>query len=125
MKFNKFLALMLLFMPHIASAQDYNAWGMNRVDGVALGTRSLGQTISGVINIVLGFLGIIVTVGILAGGYMYMTSGGNADQADKGKDVLGASLIGLAIVVSAYAIARFVLGKMFEETTGNDIGVEF
>lgn len=118
----KFVIFSLLVLPKIVSAQpNYEDWGMDRVENVNLGTNSLGNTIAGIINIVLSFLGIVVTVGIIAGGFMYMTSGGNADQADKGKDVLGASLVGLAIVVSAYAIAQFVVSRMFEETTGQTL----
>lgn len=119
MNIRKVFVFSLLLLPSMASAQpNYNDWGSQKVENVNLGTQDLGNTIAGIINVVLSFLGIIVTVGIIAGGFMYMTSGGNSERVDKGKDVVGASLIGLGIVVSAYAISRFVLSEMFEQTTG-------
>jgi hypothetical protein len=119
MNIYKLIAFCLLIIPTLVSAQpNPNDWGPQKVENVNLGTQDLGNTIAGIINIVLSFLGIIVTVGIIAGGLMYMTSGGNAERTDKGKDVLGASLIGLAIIVSAYAISRFVLNELFEQTVG-------
>ena len=120
---NKVITSLMLFMPMAASAQEFDDWGMNRMDGVNLGTNSLGGTIAGIINVVLSFLGIIATVIILLGGFKWMTSQGNSDKVDEAKKLLGAGVIGLAIVVSAYALSRFILGRMFEETTGGDSGV--
>jgi len=107
---------MLLAMPLLAQAQSTADWGYDDIDDVNLGTRSLRDTIAGVINIALGFLGIVATVGIIFGGISYMTSGGNADKTGKSKEVMTASLIGLIIILTAYAISRFVLESLANET---------
>ena len=115
---NKVITSLMLFMPMAASAQSFSDWGPDRIQNVNLGTQDLGNTIAGIINVVLTFLGIIATVIVLIGGFKWMTSQGNADQVDSAKKTLGAGVIGLAIVVSAYAISSFILERMFQETVG-------
>lgn len=111
------LYISLLF-PVLAHAQSAEEWGINDFasGGVNLGTRSLRETIAGVVNIVLGFLGILATLLILFGGFSMMTSGGNADKKGKGQNAAVAGAIGLIIVLTAYAISRFVLASVANET---------
>lgn len=65
-----------------------------------------------VINIVLGFLGIVAVVIILAGGFLWMTAGGGEEKVGKAKKLLIAGIIGLVIILSAYAIAAYVIGSL-------------
>ena len=116
----KILTFLLLLAPTLANAQpaDPDAWGFNDFSnsGIALGSRPVRDTIGGVVNIVLGFLGILTTVAILWGGFNMMTSGGNAEKSEKGKGAVTAGVIGLIIVLTAYAISRFVLNELYRET---------
>lgn len=114
----KFLVSLLLLAPAAASAQTAEDWGINDFasGGVNLGTRPLRETISGVVNIILGFLGILATLIILMGGFKWMTSQGNSDKVDEAKKMIGAGVIGLVIVLVAYAVARFVLASVANET---------
>lgn len=102
-------------MPMVAKAQDY--YGINDfADGnVNLGTKQLPDTVAGIVNIVLGFLGILATLGIIWGGLKMMTAGGNSDQSEAGRGAIVAGAIGLVVVLSAYAISRFVLGSLQNE----------
>lgn len=112
----KLVLFMLLFTPALAQASDQ--WGINDFthSNVALGTRSVKQTIGGVVNIVLGFLGILATLGILFGGFKMMTSGGNSDQNQAGRSAVTAGAIGLLVVLAAYIISRFVLQSLYDVT---------
>jgi hypothetical protein len=112
--FKKIVLLPFLVMPLVVSAQDYYGTNDFATGGsrVYVGTKDLKATIAGIINIVLGFLGILATLGILYGGFMMMTSGGDADKNSKGKEVAVAGAIGLIIVFTAYAISRFVLKSL-------------
>lgn len=112
----KLVTGLLLVMPMMASAQTVADWGRDDLNEVNLGTRSLRDTIAGVINIVLGFLGILATVIILLGGFKWMTSGGNTDKVDEAKKLIGAGVVGLVIILTAYAISRFVLESLANET---------
>lgn len=112
-----FLAVIFL-LPHVVSAQD--VYGLNDLTNTNLGTRDLRDTIAGVINIFLGFLGILATLIILYGGYVWMTSGGNADKIDKAKRIIINGVIGLIIILSSYAIARFLLEEGYSGTVGGN-----
>ncbi len=114
----KLLISLLLLSPAVASAQSVGDWGVNDFadGGVNLGTRPLRETVSGVVNIVLGFLGILATLIILLGGFKWMTSQGNSDKVDEAKKMIGAGVVGLVIVLVAYAVARFVLASIANET---------
>lgn len=96
-------------------AQDQ--FGINDLGdaGLALGSRPIQETIGGIVNIFLGFLGILATLLLLYGGYLWMTSRGNADKVQRAKMLIASAIIGLVIIISAYAIARFILNRLYEE----------
>ncbi|PIR07065.1 MAG: hypothetical protein COV55_01395 [Candidatus Komeilibacteria bacterium CG11_big_fil_rev_8_21_14_0_20_36_20] len=102
-----FLAVIFLF-PDIVMAQS-DPFGVNELNNTVLGTKDLTDTIAGIINIFLGFLGILATLIILYGGFIWMTSQGSADKIDRAKRIIINGVIGLVIILSAYAIARFLL----------------
>lgn len=108
-----FLAVIFL-LPNAALAQD--VWGANALVNTELGTKSIGDIVAGVINVALSFLGIIATGIILYGGFVWMTSQGNPDKIDKAKRIIVNGVIGLVIIASAYAIAKFLLDRFYEST---------
>lgn len=82
------------------------------------GTQSDLPTLVG--NIINGFLmvlGILLTLIIIRGGYMYMTAGGNTDQVDKAKKWIVNGVIGLVLILLAFAISTFVLNNLVQATT--------
>lgn len=111
----KLFAYLLLVAPALvalpASAQN-DIYGVNDLQNANLGTRDLRETIVGIINIVLGFLGILATLIILIGGFKWMTSQGSSDKVDEAKKMIGAGIVGLLIVLASYAIARYVLNQL-------------
>jgi hypothetical protein len=115
----KILTFALLLAPAMASAQpSLGAWGYNDFanTNIALGSRNLRQTIGGVINILLGFLGILTTLIILYGGFKWMTSYGSSEKVDEAKKMIGAGVVGLVIVLTAYAVSRYVLQQLSLQT---------
>ena len=73
------------------------------------------------INSFLGLLGVILVILVIYAGYLWMTASGNAAQVDKAKQIISRAVIGLAIVMAAYAIARFVLRAIINQTTGQEV----
>jgi len=112
----KILTLALLFAPTMAGAQVVDPFGVNELSTVNLGSKPLAETIAGVVNIILGFLGILTTLIILWGGFKWMTSFGSSDKVDEAKKLIGAGVIGLLIVLVSYAISQFVLRSLVNET---------
>ncbi|NUM25724.1 MAG: TrbC/VirB2 family protein [Candidatus Buchananbacteria bacterium] len=77
-----------------------------------LGTQDLRVSIMKIIRIILGFVGIIAILITLYAGFIWMTSGGNADKIDTAKRTLRNAVIGLVIIFSAFAIVSFIIGAL-------------
>lgn len=85
---------------------------------VGWGTQDLRTTIMLVINIIMGFLGIIAIIIVLTGGFKWMTAGGNEEKVAEAKKLIIAGIVGLAIIFAAYSIASFVVQQL-ATATGN------
>ena len=84
-----------------------------------LSSGNLIDTISSIIRVALGFLGVIAVVIILLGGFKWMTSGGNDEKVKKAKQLIFQGIVGLVIVLSSYAIASFVITSITTATAGS------
>jgi cytochrome bd-type quinol oxidase subunit 2 len=72
-----------------------------------------------IINVALGLLGALATILILYAGFKWMTAAGNEEEAKKARQILTYAVIGLAIILAAYAISSFVLTEFYKATTGD------
>ena len=108
--------IVLFFSPGPARAQGAD-FGLESVgETLILGQQDIRLTIAKIIRGVLGFLGIIALVLGLYAGYTIMTSGGDEQKVATGKKILINAIIGLAIVLSAFAITEFLIRKLAEAT---------
>jgi len=102
--------LSLLLTPALALAADF---GLNYgTDLVGSSTKDIRESAIDIVNIVLGVLGIIAVIIVLWGGFTWMTAMGNEEKVTKARQILTAGIIGLIIVMAAYAIARFVISQL-------------
>jgi TRAP-type C4-dicarboxylate transport system permease small subunit len=116
----KIMIALLLAMPAMASAADSSInFGLDTFDNSGLGDNDLKTTIASLLNVVLGFLGILAVLIILLGGFKWMTSQGDSGKVDDAKNLIGAGVIGLVIILASYAIASFVLEEVYTATGGN------
>lgn len=111
-------------LPMIARAQGSNpfqkAGDLVQRTGSEAGIetgRELPEIVGSIINIVLGFLGIVLLVYLLWGGFKWMTSGGSEEGVQEAKTMIRNAIIGLIIIVASYAIANFVLSQLVNVTT--------
>ncbi|OGY55044.1 MAG: hypothetical protein A3A24_02485 [Candidatus Buchananbacteria bacterium RIFCSPLOWO2_01_FULL_46_12] len=86
-----------------------------------LGTKDLRAGVMGIVNALLGFLGIIAIVIILWGGFRWMTSAGNEEKVGEAKKIITAGIIGLIIIFISYAIATFVITELVTATGATPI----
>lgn len=87
--------------------------GLNEfLNATQLSNVTLPTAIGRIVRIVLTFLGLIAVVIIILGGFQWMTSGGNEEKIASAKKLMGAGIIGLIIIVLAYAIASFVISSV-------------
>jgi len=80
------------------------------------GGGGLTDIIGRLINIFLGFLGIVFLVLMLYAGFTWMTAQGDEGKVKKAREVITQAIIGLIVVVAAYAISNFVLGSLLNAT---------
>ena len=57
-------------------------------------------------------MGIIFVMMVVYAGILYMTDMGEGKKVDKAKKLLQTSIIGIVIVVAAYAISSFVIAQI-------------
>jgi amino acid transporter len=110
----------------VASAADeplntvkINADDLGIVYGKAtgLGDKDLRTMTADIVRTLLGLLGIVAVVIILIGGFKWMTAMGEEEKVGEAKKLLSAGIIGLVIILCAYAIANFAISQLVEGTT--------
>ncbi|MFA5130064.1 MAG: pilin [Patescibacteria group bacterium] len=84
--------------------------------GMQLSGGDVRQTVANIINVALGFLAIIAVIIVLVGGFKYMLSGGSEDKTSEARKLIVSGIIGLAIILSAWAITSFVLSRLLAAT---------
>ena len=96
-----------------------DTFGMTQVNtgiGGTLGNTDLRIVIGKVINVALSLLGVVAVVIVLMGGFKWMTAGGNDTKVEEARKIIFQGVIGLAVVLSAWAIAIFVLNSLSSAT---------
>jgi len=95
-------------------------FGVGRIEGgdepIQLGSRNFIDAMVGIINVALGLLGIVAVIVVLAGGFKWMTAGGNDDKVAEARKLIVSGIIGLAIIFSAWAITKFVITQLARAT---------
>ncbi|MCF7794850.1 pilin [Patescibacteria group bacterium] len=81
-----------------------NASGFTEVAG----SEGVSDIIARVIFTILSLLATVFIVLIIVAGYQWMTAGGNEEQVTKAKKNISNAVIGLIIILSAYAITWFI-----------------
>jgi len=74
--------------------------------------RNVEPIIGNIISVTLSFLGVIFLILIIYGGYTWMTAMGNEDRVKRAQTLIQAAVLGLIVVVAAYAVTVFVLGRI-------------
>ncbi|MBI5654329.1 hypothetical protein HZC53_01585 [Candidatus Uhrbacteria bacterium] len=131
----KFIALSLTTSAGIATAWG-SVWAAEGVtgriqaglgaaaapSGYAQGTTDLPTLVGSLINQGFGILGVLLLGLLLYGGILWMTARGESDKVKKATGVIRDAIIGLVIIVLAYALAAFVIASLGNATTGGTGG---
>lgn len=107
------LLVIFCFLPSIVHATDL---GFSYGQYSGLSTVDVRYAISVIIRVVLSLLGIITLVMMLYAGYSWMTSGGSQEKIEESKKTITRSVIGLIIILSAYAITTFIFTTVYPLT---------
>jgi hypothetical protein len=76
------------------------------------GQQCLQLIIGNVIKSALGITGSIALLMIIWGGFLWLTSMGNSERVEKGKNVLIWATLGLVLIFGAYAITSYIIEKL-------------
>ena len=82
------------------------------IDGVGSKDTNLVDSVTTILNAIIGVLGLVCVVVMIIGGVSYMTSSGDAAKVKKAKDTILYGLIGLIVCVLAFAIVNFVISNI-------------
>lgn len=121
---NNFMNAIFSFLIETAHASGNlgSSLGKLRDSGVTAGTSQIGDAgvvIGNIIGTALSFVGTIFLVLAVYGGYIWMTAQGAEDKVAKAQKIIQGAVIGLVIVVSAYAIT-FTVGARFSGSAPAD-----
>jgi uncharacterized membrane protein YwzB len=85
--------------------------------GVSSTSANLPALVGSLINVLLSVLGIVFVILMVYAGFLYMTASGEEDKVKKAKKLISQAVIGLIIIVAAYAISNFVFQQLAAATT--------
>ncbi len=107
-----FLFMLAGLVANLALAADF---GMNEVSNTINLSQADPRVIIGrIIQIALTFLGVIALILITYAGFLWMTSNGEEEKIGQAKRILRNAIIGLIIILSAWAVTTFLLNRLME-----------
>jgi len=84
--------------------------------GQGAGYKTSGVNVETLIGLgittVLSFVGVVFLILAIYAGYNWMTAQGDEEKVTKAKDTLTAAIIGLVIVIAAYAISWYIINAL-------------
>jgi|GEM_PF-1203938 len=103
------LALSVGSMAGVARAQS-EMFGENRIKAIPLlGSGTLNDLIGKIITAVLIIAGVLAVFYLIWGGISYVTAGGDAEKASKGRVAITNAIIGIIIILAALLIYNYVI----------------
>ncbi|MBT5516461.1 hypothetical protein HOK22_00955, partial [Candidatus Peregrinibacteria bacterium] len=76
-------------------------------------TSLVGAALLRAINILSLLVGTFAFVMLMIGGFIFIVSGGNETQIDRGKSIMAQSVLGLVVALLAYFIVTAVLAFFY------------
>lgn len=74
------------------------------------------EFVGSIINAALSIIGVVFLVLMVYGGLLWMLSEGDDTKIGKARGLIFHSIVGLILVLSAYAITNFVVGAIISQT---------
>ena len=84
---------------------------LNTVDVENLPTGDTDAILSGALNLVYFAAGAAAVIVIVIAGYTFATTAGDAAKVAKARNTILFAVIGLVVVIAAFIITQFVLGR--------------
>ena len=123
-----FLFASFLLVPAFAFALPAQAeveiWGNKDAIQAELGYEDSAESdpriiAASIIKVLMTFLGIIAVALIIWGGFKWMTAGGNEEQVGEARKIIMTAVIGLIIILGAWALADWALSTIQQDILKN------
>lgn len=79
--------------------------------GISDPVRNADTALVNILNATYFWAGVVCVIIIIIGGYFYVISNGNAANVKRGKDAIMGAVIGLIVIILAFTITQFVIGR--------------
>lgn len=126
---NAFLLLFLITGLNAQAQVDQNIWDNPKQDDIfwngqqqefsdstGLGDLSPVTMITNIINIGMGFIGILTVIMFMLAGFKMMLSGGNEDKMVNSKKIMWNTVVGAFLMLASFGIAKFFIGTVANAT---------
>ena len=101
------LAVTLGMSPVMANSFDNS--GICGLDGADCSSEEVTGGVKSIITTAIGLIGLVAVGMIIYGGFLFVTSAGDAGKIQAAKNTILYSVIGLIIAILAFAIVTFVM----------------
>ena len=79
---------------------------------------TLPEMIAAFFNVILSLTGLAFLILLVYGGIMYLTASGDAERAKKAMRLITQAVIGIVILLAAFALAQFIFSQLSQTLTG-------
>ena len=93
------------------AGSDVRIWGFEGQQADTAAT-SIVDKLKGFASSVTGFVAIAAVIALIAGGFMFITSGGNERRVETAKNIILYSIVGIAVALFAQMIVTFAVYKL-------------
>ena len=107
------ICLAVNLLPLAVLAQQEVLDGLIIIDEpLGMPSGDLRVVFSKIINQLMGFVGILFVLIVIAGGFFYMMSMGDEIATTRAKNTITQGIIGLVIIFCSYSIANFLINSI-------------
>ncbi len=82
--------------------------------------ESVPYAVNVLINAALSLLGVIFIIMVILAGFKWMTAQGDAKKVEEARDNIKNAVMGLVVVLAAYAITKFIFDVLLNDGTGGN-----
>jgi hypothetical protein len=111
-----FVIMSAIGLLHSSFAQALEFDPEHRIASLGLPDKDPREITIRTIQWALGMLGLVATIMIIIGGMNWMMSEGNEKKVEQSKKILSGAVVGLFIVMIAWALVTFVFNRVNEFT---------
>jgi hypothetical protein len=96
----------------VAPNTGFGPWGSAVFNTAASAAGNFAKILSNLLGIMTIIAGLWFMVNLISGGYFYFSAAGSVDKMKSATERIGSSLIGLIVVIAAYAVISLIGGLL-------------